>query len=144
MDDRCQNIINSLNAYMIPATEEYSDISIFFKDDFFYLESYHKNHPDEFYTEPLGIDGIVSNSIIKAGKDLVKVNAYTEALLIYQSFIEKLEILSEDLGKQDKTVINNTIDVIQGLVLNTMKEREEYQSKRKSIIAKYSYLTKNL
>ena len=74
----------------------------------------------------------------------MKVNAYTEALLIYQSFIEKLEILSEDLGKQDKTVINNTIDVIQGLVLNTMKEREEYQSKRKSIIAKYSYLTKNL
>lgn len=144
MDERCQNIIDELEAYMIPATEEYSDISIFFEDDFFYLESYHKNHPDEFYVEPLGIDGIVSNSIIKAGKDLVKVNAYTEALLIYQSFIEKLEILAEDIDKRDKSILKNTIDVIQGLVLDTMKEREEYHSKRKSIIAKYSYLTKKL
>ena len=43
-----------------------------------------------------------------------------------------------------KSILKNTIDVIQGLVLDTMKEREEYHSKRKSIIAKYSYLTKKL
>lgn len=144
MDDRCQNIINGLDSLMLPANEEYSDISLFFKDDDFYLESYHKNNPEEIYTEPLGIEGVVANSVIKAGRELTKVNAYTEALLIYQSFIDKLEMVSEGLDRFDRGNIQNTIDTIQGFVLDTMKERDEYHSKRKSIIARYSGLTKNL
>lgn len=144
MDDRCQNIITGLDSLMLPANEEYSDISLFFKDDDFYLESYHKNNPGEIYTEPLGMEGVVCNSVIKAGKELTKVNAYTEALLIYQSFIDKLEQTSEGLNKQDKRNLENSIDIIQGLVLNTMKERDEYHSKRKSVIARYSELIKKL
>lgn len=144
MDDRYQNIIFGLDSLMLPANESYSDISLFFKDDYFYLESYHKNNPGEVYTEPLGIDGIVCNSVIKAGKELTKVNAYAEALLIYQTFIDRLENMSEGLNKRDKNNIENTIDIIQGLVLDVMKERDEYYSKRKSVIARYSELTKNL
>lgn len=144
MYNKCKRIQDGLDSLMLPANEAYSDVSLFFKDDEFYLESYHKNNPGEVYTEPLGMEGIVCNSVIKAGKELTKVNAYTEALLIYQTFIDKLEKMSEGLNKQDKRNLENSIDIIQGLVLNTMKERDEYQSRRKSVIARYSGLTKNL
>lgn len=143
-DDKCQRIADGLDSLMIPAMEEYSDISIFFKDSDLYLEGYGKNNPGETYTEPLSMDGIVCASVIKAGKELVNVNAYTEALRIYQSFIDKLEEISDGLGKQDRQNIEITVDIIQGLVLNTMKARDSYQSRRRSIISKYSGLVKDM
>lgn len=144
MKARCQEIMDSIDAYMLPATEEYSDISIFFKDQDFYLESYHKNNPEEFYTEPLGYRGIVCDSIIKAGRELTKVNAFTEALLLYQSFIDRLEIIGDGLNRQEKAILENTVDMIQGIVLDTMRARDDYQSKRKATIARYSSLIKSL
>lgn len=141
--DKCQNIISELDSFMVPVMEEYSDISIFFKDGDFFLEGYHKNNPGEIYTEPLGIEGIVYSSIIKAGKELTNVNAYTEALRIYQTFIDKLEMIAEGLNTQDKRNIETSIDTIQGLVLDTMKARDSYQARRRSTISKYSGIIKD-
>lgn len=142
MYDKCQYVIDSLEGLMLPATEDYSDISIFFSDEELYLQGYHKNNPGEVYTEPLGVNGIVFNSVKKAGKELISVNAYTEALRIYQTFIEKLELILDDLGKSERGNIENSIDVLQGMVLDSMKARDSYHSRRKSIISKYSGLVK--
>lgn len=144
MKDRYQQIMDSIDSFMLPAIEEYSDISVFFKDQDLYLDSYHKNNPEELYTEPLGYKGIVCDSIIKAGRELTKVNAFTEALLLYQTFIERLEIIGDGLARQEKAILENTIDVMQGIVLDTMRARDEYHSKRKATIARYSSLIKSL
>lgn len=144
MYDKSQYIIDSLDSLMLPATEDYSDISIFFKDEDFFLSSYHKNNPEETYTEPLGVGGIVHNSVLKACKELVSVNAYTEALRIYQTFIDKLECIADGLDKRNVSNIQSSIDVMQGMVLETMKQRDSYYSRRKSIISKYSGLAKDM
>ena len=78
----------------------------------------------------------------------------------YISQMNQLDFLSQEIKKQEQQVpkvverkfekeIENEPQseeklFTQAQYYDTMKEREEYQSKRKSIIAKYSYLTKNL
>lgn len=143
MNSTCQSIIDGLDSFMIPAMEDYSDISVFFNDCDLYMEGYHKNNPGDLYTEPLGVDGVVYTSVIKAGKELISVNAYTEALRIYQTTIDKLEEIAEGLNKKDQENVRASIDNLQGLVLTTMKLRDSYQAKRRSIISKYSNLVKD-
>lgn len=140
------DIIDSFDGMNI-ATEELSDVSMFFKDPSQFLDiEYRENkasNPDILYTADLDTGGKVFTSVVKACTELVKVNAYQEALLILSQTIDKMKMLREDnLGKDDNENLDWSINELKTMVLKTSQARDEYTSKRKSVLAKYSLLYK--
>lgn len=145
MKDKCQSIIDDIDKMMIrPANESYADIAQFFVNQDAYLQHSYNKQLDKLYTEPLSTGGIVYQSIAKACNDMINVHAYTEALMIYDKFIQRLENLAEDFTGEDRENIRNTISDIKGMVLETLKARDDYLAKRKSILAKYSSIIEEL
>lgn len=140
------SFLESLVGHKDMVTESYSDISIFLSESETYLDGiYNKNKsgdPDAAYTLPISSGGEVTMSIMKACKDLISVKAFTEALFIYQTYLDRLEDLKENLKQDDIMVIQDTIGCIQGEILNTVKERDDFYSNRKSILARYSGIIK--
>ena len=130
------------------ATESYGDIAVFFETPDNYLESrYHANQiadKDLLYTEPLSTGGNVFLAVEQAGKDLRRVNAYNEALLLYQTLIERITALLTEYSKEDTVNLNGTIEELKKRIIDTMMEREEYNVARKSVLAKYSPILKEL
>ena len=83
-------------------------------------------------------------SIDKACSELITVKAFTEALYIYQSFMDHLESIKSGLSKDDVKNIDGTIEEIKKRILNTMKVRDDYISLRKLTLAKYSAIIKDM
>ena len=141
--------ISTLDSLMV-ATEgsELSEISTFINDPSQYLDvSYRQGkflNPNTTYTNALSSEGIVYKSIIKACNELVKVNAYTEALCIYSAMIDLMTELLPDVEKDDQENLKWSIDEMKSLLIDTMKQRDEYTSKRKSVISKYSVIVEKL
>jgi hypothetical protein len=140
----CESIINGLDDLLTVAEEGYSDISQFMSDPENYLNITYRNadiHGDAtLYTAPLSTGGEVFVTIDKACQELVKVNAFTEALAIYQSFLDTIYSIRDGLSKQELQNLDWTIDEVKSKILEIMKDRDEYTSKRKSTIARYSAL----
>ena len=130
------------------ATESYGDVAVFFETPDNYLESkYNANQSaskDLLYTEPLSTGGNVFMAVEQIGKDLRKVNAYNEALLIYQTVIDRLELIKSNSSKEDVMNINGTVETLKSRIIDTMTEREDYNVARKSVLAKYSPILKEL
>jgi hypothetical protein len=95
VNSTCESIIDGLNGLLTVAEEGYSDISQFIEDPETYLNITYRSEDlkgkSVLYTTPLSTGGEVFTSIDKACQELIKVNAYTEALAIYQSFIDTVE-----------------------------------------------------
>ena len=131
---------------MTIATEDYSDISVFLEDPIRYLDYSSRNEkfsdPDALYCKALDTNGIIYNSVTKACNDLVRVNAYSEAMAIYSKMIEVYESLLDQIPKDEKGNVEWAIGEMKNALMNTMKQRDEYTSKRKATIARYSYLAK--
>lgn len=131
---------------MMIATEDYSDISVFLEDPIRYLDISSRNEkisdPDAIYCKTLDTNGIVYNSVVKACSDLVKVNAYAEAMAIYSRIIDVYTSLLDQIPSDEKENVEWAIGELNNLLMDTMKQRDDYTSKRKSMIARYSYLTK--
>lgn len=146
MDNKqaCESIYNGLNRLLTIANENYSDISQFLEDPEGYLDGSYQSKDDSLYTTPISTGGITFTSIDKACNELIKVNAFTEALYIYQTFMEQLESIRIGVSKDDEKNIEGTIKEIKKRILNTMKMRDDYISLRKSTLAKYSAIIKEL
>ena len=101
-------------------------------------------NPEALFTEDLKTDGKVYTSVISACNELVKVNAYTEALAIYAKFIEIIEELIKTSSKEDKDNLEWSMNELKSSLLKVMKSRDDYTSKRKAVLAKYSDLIKKI
>lgn len=143
-----ESIIDGLNGLLTVAEEGYSDISQFIEDPETYLNITYRSEDlkgkSVLYTTPLSTGGEVFTSIDKACQELIKVNAYTEALAIYQSFIDTVEGIKEGLSKQELQNLDWSIDEVKRKILEVMKERDEYTSRRKATIARYSALVSKI
>lgn len=127
------------------AQEEYSDISTFVEDPINYLDITSRemrfSNPNSLYTEVLNTDGKLYMSIDRACNELIKVNAYNEAIALYSYLVNILKRLStKNISKDDINNLNWSIDEARSKVLNTIALRDEYTSKRKSVVARYSDL----
>ena len=139
---------DTMNFFHEIALEEYSDLSVFCDDPVNYLDVTYRQmqftNKDCIYTETLKTDGLVYSSIIKACNDLTKVNAYQEAILIYTKMISIFEKLKKTASKEDADNLQWSIDEMKSLLMKTIQMRDEYSSKRKAIISRYSELVEKL
>lgn len=128
------------------AMESVSDVSTFLKDPDTYLQvTYQSNRlsdEDALYTGSLDTNSEIYNSVETACKELISVHAFTEAIAIYDHMIDKCSAILSTVSKVDKENLEWTINEFKSSLLNTMKLRDEYTSKRRSIIAKYQDLIK--
>lgn len=133
------SIIKGLDQMIIhPTCESYTDIYQFFTNADVFLPILHRSSPDELYTKPLSMGGNIYLSIEKACQELNRVNAYMESLTIYNAFLQKLEEIKKELDGEERLNVQMSIDGIQESILKTMQLRDQYTSKRKEILAKYS------
>jgi len=141
-----KSLVSSAKGHLV--TESYGDVAVFFETPDNYLESkYNANQAaskDLLYTEPLSTGGSVFMAVEQIGKDLRKVNAYNEALLIYQTLIDRLELVKNNSSKDDVVNVNSTIETLKSRIIDTMTEREDYNVARKGVLAKYSPILKEL
>lgn len=144
--DLCESVIAGIDSFLAPATEEYSDISGFMTDSMNYLEVMERKNSrsreESLFTEPVSTGGIVTESVDKACQDLIKVQAYTEALYIAQKYMDKLIDLVGYVSKEEQKNLAITVDEMQEKILDMVKLRDEYTSKRRSVISRYATLLK--
>lgn len=140
----CESIYSGLDELLTVADENYSDISQFLEDPERYLNDFYNGINDNLYTTPISTGGNSFLSVDKACAELIKVNAFTEALYIYQTFMDRLESIKSGLAKDDVQNVNGTIDELKKRILDTMKTRDDYVSLRKSTLAKYSAIIKGI
>ena len=130
------------------ATEaSYGEVLTFLKNPDDYLDNNwarDKYQEGLIYTERLRSDGSITCSIKKMGSELLKVNAYTEAIAIYSSFLDHLKRIQAEVAKVDKDNIRSTIDDIQACILKAVTAREEYTSNRKSILSRFDSVLKEI
>lgn len=146
------NIIKELTGSSDIAMEALSDITMFIDNPDFYLEVTNRNlgfqnsNSDIEYTEVMHTDGKLFASIVSICNEFVKVNAYTEAIRLYTAMIDKFTEFSKDssLSKNDVDALNWSIAEMKDLLMKVIAERDEYNGKRKGILAKYSDLLKSL
>ena len=143
------SFINTVGSMMV-ATEssDLSEISTFIEDPSNYLEVSYRNgrfaNPDITFTNTLSTEGTLYNSVVKACNELINVQAYTEAMLIYSCMIDRMTELLDDVDKDDQDNLKWSIDEMKTALLETMKQRDDYTSKRKSVVSKYSVLVDKL
>ena len=148
------NILNELlqSDDTIIATEALSDIAMFIENPDLYLEvtnrelKFQNDNNDIAYTEVLHTDGKVYASIVSIGNELVRVNAYAEAIKLYTAMIDKFTEFSKDsmLTKDDVESLNWSIAELKSALMKVLSDRDEYASKRKGVLGKYSDLLKLL
>ena len=131
--------------------ESVSDITPFIDDPESYLVAMYRNYssksrnPEECQlTDILHVDGLLYCSIRKAGNDLNKVNAYDSTLVIYNKMVEIMTSLLDAIPKTEKETLQYSIDDMKEAILDTIKERDEFTSKRKATLAQYSILLDKL
>lgn len=126
------------------AMESFGDVTEFIRDPKLYLDNSRKEHSTEaMYTADLDTNGRVYTTVVKACDELVKVNAYQEAIKIYTTIIDHMEYTKKnnpEVTKDDEENLNWAISELQNKMMNTCKLRDEYTSKRKSVLAKYSLM----
>lgn len=94
------------------------------------------------YTETLRDDGLITCSIKKVGSELLKVNAFTEAIAVYTEYLDQLKRIQSEVAKKDKDNLQYTIDGIQKCILDAVTAREDYTSNRKAIMARFDSILK--
>ena len=129
------------------AMEAVSEITTFIDDPMTYLlnefnRSKNKSpRPNDILlSDVIHVDGKVYAEINKAGSELRKVNAYSEAISLYDKAISTIEGIMNEIPSKEKEIVEYTINELKMSLLDTIKERDDYTSRRKSIIAKYSIL----
>lgn len=127
-----------------PTCESYTDIYQFFTNADVFLPILHRASPDDLYTKPLGMGGNIYLSVDKACQELNRVNAFAESLMIYNTFLQRLEKIKKELDGEEKINIQMSINGIQEAILKTMQLRDQYTSKRKEVLAKYSTIIDKL
>ena len=145
------DIMNSIDEPII-ATEALSDITLFIENPDLYLEVTNRNlgfqndNKDITYTEVMHTDGKLFVSIVNIANELVRVNAYTEAIRLYTSMIDKFTEFGKDssLSKDDVESINWSISELKDNLIKVIADRDEYTAKRKGILGKYSDLLNKL
>lgn len=146
------NILEELLGSKDVAIEALSDITLFIDNPDFYLETTNRNLKfegdprDIDYTEVMHSDGKLYCSIVAVCNDFVKVNAYTEAIRLYTAMIDKFTEFSKDssLTKDDVEALNWSIAELKNNLMGVISARDDYNSKRKSVLAKYEDLLKAL
>lgn len=134
------------------ANESLSDITSFLENPDLYLEVTNRNlkfqndDKDIEYTEVMHTDGQLFTSIVSIANDLIRVNAYTEAIRLYTAMIDRFTEFSKDsmLTKSDVEAIKWSIDEMKNNLMKVISDRDEYSAKRKSVIGKYSDLLNKL
>lgn len=141
-----EDIMNIIDAFDIDiATESFGDASNFLRDPYIYLDRSNSSNPDKngLYTSDLDTNGCVYTTITKACDELVKVNAYQEAIKMLTTFIDLMNDIkknNEHVTPDDIENLNWSISEVQNKTMDVCKMRDEYTSKRKEILAKYSLL----
>ena len=149
MKTSIDSFIDTVGSMMI-ATEssELSEISTFVENPSNYLEVSYRNgkfsNPNVTFTSTLSTEGMLYNSVVKACDELINVQAYTEAMLIYSCMIDRMTELLDDVDEDEQENLKWSIDEMKTALLKTMKQRDDYTSIRKSIISKYSVLVDKL
>lgn len=147
MKDKVKLVLDDeINSFL--AKEALSDVSTFLDDPEQYLVINHRENKMRFgkaaYTSSIDVGGELYNSVERVCKELRSVNCYQEAIELYQNLICRLQdFLTEPISKEDKDNIEFTINEFKSELLNVMKDRDEYISKRNSILGKYSLLFQN-
>lgn len=134
---------NKFLSYLI-GNESYADVPVFLEDPEGYLDYNSKKteNSNKMYTEPLSTGGEVYIQIERAGKELMSVNAYTTAIALYQAFEKDLETIRKIVKAEEQMNIDDSISQIKINIIEAIKQREEYNSKRKAILSKYSSIIK--
>lgn len=143
--DSITAFIDELDSYQI-ATEsgEMLEVSPFFEKTDDYLDMVYRNElmkdKSYLYTDTLSSDSKLYTAIETVCNDLIKVNAYTEALSIYSKYIDIITETIKKLPSSEKDNLQWTLDELKNSLIRTIGLRDEYTSNRKSILAKYSDL----
>ena len=124
--------------------ESYADVPVFLEDPEGYLDYNSKKaeNSNKMYTEPLSTGGEVYIQIEKACKELMSVNAYTTAIAVYQNFEKDLESIRKIVKTEEQMNIDDSISQVKINIIEAIKQREEYNSKRKAVLSKYSSIIK--
>ena len=145
MNTDINEFINVLESFTI-ANEDYSDLYMFITRPNVYLDDlYDKNSildEDYLYTTQLATGGDIYISAIKACNELIKVGYYDEAYLICEKMIKLMNKLLKSTSKVDIDILKDSIKEMRSFMVNIIKQKEEYESKRKSIYAKYESILK--
>lgn len=141
--------INELDTYKIAnESGEMLELAPFFERTDEYLDIIYKNelfkNKSYLYTDTLVADGRLYNAIETVCNDLIKVNAYTEALLIYSKYIDIITDTIKKMPASEKNNLQWTLDELKNALIRTIGLRDEYTSNRKSVLAKYSDLIDKL
>lgn len=143
----CANIDQGLSSLYTTAYEAFSDMSQFLDNPENYLSVTFRDQQmhgseEKLYSAPIATGGEIFAEVRSACQELIKVNAYNEALVICQRFLDKLNETKTGLSKDDVTNIDWSIAEMEKLLLNIKKQRDDYTSLRKATIAKFSMILK--
>lgn len=122
---------------------EIQELSPFFNDPGEYLDNLFRMNNTE-YGNVLHEDGRIFCIVNAAANELIKVNAYTEALALYDNLLQVIEKLLKTVPKDKKSIFQYSIDTLKDNIIKTIGLRDEYTSKRKSVLSKYSDLLERL
>lgn len=123
----------------------YGDVLAFLKDPDAFLDgkwTSGKFNDDYLYTDLINSDGSITNSVKHMGYELIKINAYTEALAIFEGYLDMVKRIFNEVSKEDKDNIKYVIDDMQKEILDTIEKREEYTSNRKATLARFDDILK--
>lgn len=123
----------------------YGDVLAFLREPDTFLDgkwATGKLDDDYLYTDWIRSDGSITCSIRHIAYDLIKVNAYTEALAIFEGYLELIKKIYNEVSKEDKDNIKYVIDDMQREILETISKREEYTSNRKATMARFDDIIK--
>lgn len=137
-------LIEDIDRMMI-ATESLSDVGVFMENPTYYLETSTKRYPGASFVEELNTDGSLYLSVDNICSELLRVQAFQEAISIYERMIEICkELTGEVTSKKEKNVLIQTMDDFQCSIVDIMRQRNEYTSKRKAVLGKYSDIIKRV
>jgi len=142
-----KNLVSGECNFDISMEAFYGDAITFLKEPDNYLDqkwATDKYQDGALYTSYLSQDGAITCNINRIGNELLKVNAYTEALALYSKYLESVKKIYEEVSKKDKDNLSGTIDMFQRNILDTVEAREEYTSNRKATLARFEDIIKTI
>lgn len=128
-----------------------SAVGIFLDDPIEFINNYQytggatpRDDPDRLGI--ICIDGAIYLQVIKICSDLKKVGAYSSALTLIDTFMEKLEHLKKDptVNSSWKLCIDSSLSELYDFRLKTLEERDDEQSRREAVLAKYNGIINRL
>lgn len=127
-----------------------SAVGVFLDDPIEFIDSYQyasgtsRDDPDRLGI--ICIDGAIYCQVMKICGDLKKVGAYSSALTLIDAFMEKLEHLKEDptVNSSWELCIDSSLNELRDFRLKTLEERDDEQSRREAVLAKYNGIINRL